>query len=234
MCENSINVQVFEGQYDDEGVYVYQAYCHEIADWAIEHQKFGGPGFNPRRMTWIKPSFAWVLYRSGYGRKHNQERVLKIKLSHETIGAILEECECKHGGGGSLGRVQWDPARDLYTVENGEPRKFLGKRAIQIGMKGRLSEQYVMSTISIEDVTDLAHLVGEAHAAAESKRYYSRSGETEGFASPLEALTEYLPLEREYIPQCSDAALERLGMVPGITADQVAGLGRGKVGLRHK
>ena len=30
-------------------------------------------------MTWIKPSFAWMLYRCGYGRKHAQSRVLKLK-----------------------------------------------------------------------------------------------------------------------------------------------------------
>ena len=72
------NVQVFHGEWDDEGVFFYQAYNNNIADWAIEHQKFGGPEFNPRRMTWIKPSFAWVLYRSGYGHKHGQNRILHL------------------------------------------------------------------------------------------------------------------------------------------------------------
>ena len=74
-------VQVFRGQWDDEGVYFYQAYNDEIAEWAVQHQQFGGPQFNPTRMTWIKPSFAWVLYRSGYARKHNQTRILRVKLS---------------------------------------------------------------------------------------------------------------------------------------------------------
>jgi len=55
-----------------------------------------------------------VLYRSGYGYKHNQQRVLKIKVSHDAMAEILSECSCKHGGGGSKGRVQWDPARDLF------------------------------------------------------------------------------------------------------------------------
>ena len=99
------HVQVFEGEWDDQGVYVYQAFNDEIADWAIEHQKFGGPEFKPIRMTWIKPSFAWVLYRSGYGSKNNQQRILKIKISHEAIADILSKCSCKKGGGGSKGRV---------------------------------------------------------------------------------------------------------------------------------
>jgi len=215
-------VQVYEGDYDEEGVYVYQAYCNEIADWAIENQRFGGPGFNPSRMTWIKPSFAWVLYRSGYSRKHNQERILKIKLSHETIASILEECECKHGGGGSLGRVQWDPARDLYSAEGREPRKMLRRRAIQIGIKGRLSEKYVESTLSIEDVTDLSHRVGIAHAALLSRTHKP------GNDNPMNDLRELLPDERAYLPQCSEECLQRLGMKSGVTASTVAGLGRGK------
>ena len=76
---------IFEADFDDEGVYFYQAYSHNIANWAMEHQKLGGPEFNPTRMTWIKPSLAWVLYRSGYARKRNQERILKVKLSHEVV-----------------------------------------------------------------------------------------------------------------------------------------------------
>ena len=109
-------------------------------------------------MTWIKPSFAWVLYRSGYGLKHNQERILKIKIGHHELARILDECACKHGGWGALGRVQWDPARDLYSADGGEPRKLLRKRAIQISfIKGRLSQLFVSCVISIEDVTLLAH-----------------------------------------------------------------------------
>ena len=47
-------------------------------------------------MTWIKPSFAWMLYRSGYGKKPGQERVLRIKLSHETVSKLLSQCKLSH------------------------------------------------------------------------------------------------------------------------------------------
>ena len=89
MAENTQTefVQVFEAQYDNEGVYFCQAFNDDIAKWALEHQKFGGPLYNTERMTWIKPSFAWVLYRSGYGKKKNQTKILKIKLSHDTVAS---------------------------------------------------------------------------------------------------------------------------------------------------
>ena len=45
----------------------------------------------------------------------------------------------------------------------------LGRRAVQIGMKGDLSEFYVRSALSVEDVTGLARRVGAAHAAAQKK-----------------------------------------------------------------
>ena len=156
---------VFMGEWDEEGVFFYQAFKDAIADWALEHQRFGGPEFNATRMTWIKPSFAWVLYRSGYGHKHNQNRILKVKLPHEAVGQLLSLCQCREGGGGAKGRVQWDPAWDLLLGDGKVPRE-MRSRAIQIGLKGSLSELYVHSVVSIQDVTALAHRVGQAHRCA--------------------------------------------------------------------
>jgi len=193
--------RVFEAEWDEEGVYFYQAYNDIIADWALENQRFGGPEFKPDRMTWIKPSFAWVLYRSGYGRKHNQTRILKIKLSHDTVSDLLSQCQCGHGGGGSKGRVQWDPARDLMTSDDRrEPRRMMRRRAIQIGLKGSLSEQYVAATLRIEDVTELAHKVGEAHLSKQCSEAMAK-------------LLPELPSERPYTLKCNDGVLYNLGLL---------------------
>ena len=187
--------------------------------------------FKPKRMTWIKPSFSWVLYRSGYAQKHNQQRILKVKLSHKSLAEILSRCECKHSGGGSWGRVQWDPARDLMYSEKGEPRKLLNKRAIQIGMKGPLSELYVKSVLSIQDVTSLALMVGIAHNVLVDKDgMIMKNTNKKNKKSDLinnEEFLQSLPNERTYLPKCSQSTLEELGMKPGKTADDVAGLGRG-------
>lgn len=217
------SVQVFVGEWDAQGVYVYQAFCDEIADWALEHQQFGGPKFNTSRMTWIKPSFAWVLYRSGYGSKPGQNRVLKIKISHTALADLLRQCKCvdtnkdtrsKRSADDGIGRIQWDPERDVMSADGREPRMMLRRRAIQIGLKGRLSEQYVSSIISIEDVTELSHGVCQAH----------RSKKKDVMAE----LKPGLPEERPYLPLCSDHCLDELGMLPGETASAMARLGRGK------
>ena len=55
-------------QYDEEAVVVYQAYRPAIGQYAAEHGCFGGR-FKLSRMSWIKPKFLWMMYRSGWGQK---------------------------------------------------------------------------------------------------------------------------------------------------------------------
>lgn len=48
--------------YDDESITVYQAYSAEIALPAIAEQNLAAsPAFQYDRMTWIKPSFMWMM-----------------------------------------------------------------------------------------------------------------------------------------------------------------------------
>ena len=199
---------VFKGEWDEEGVWVYQAYSTSIADWAVANQALGGPDFKTDRMTWVKPSFAWVLYRSGYGRKHNQERVLKIKLPHEAVASLLSRCACKKGGGGTKGRVQWDPARDLLASDDKgkTPRRMLRERAIQIGLSKELSHQFVASILQVRDVTNLAHRLGKAHADKNLK-------------VSMAALAPELPVERPYLPRCDPVVLARLQMTVPLGLD---------------
>jgi len=216
-----MDVQVFYAEYDDEGVYLYQAFSPAIAVPAIEKQSFEGTGFRTERMTWIKPSFGWMLYRSGYGRKPGQQHILKIKLPHQALAELLSCCSCCDEGGGGNGRVQWDPERDIYSPDprRKEPRKLLRRRAIQIGIKGELSEKYIKSIIEIQDVTDLASAVGKAH------------GNKKKYQELIEEIKDQLPDERKYTPQCTEKVLQRLGMLMGKTAEVVSRLGLGKAEL---
>jgi hypothetical protein len=48
--------------YDEETITVYQAYNAAIADAAVKHQKLNAsPLFKSGRMTWIKPSWCWMM-----------------------------------------------------------------------------------------------------------------------------------------------------------------------------
>jgi len=56
-------------RFDDESIIVYQAYRPSIGRYAIEHGRLGGPDFSFQRMSWVKPNFLWMMYRSGWGTK---------------------------------------------------------------------------------------------------------------------------------------------------------------------
>ncbi|EFG35342.1 DUF4291 family protein [Fusobacterium vincentii] len=66
-------------KFDDKTIRVYQAYNNVIADEAIKLGTFG-EHFSLTRMTWIKPSFLWMMYRCGWAEKENQERILAIDI----------------------------------------------------------------------------------------------------------------------------------------------------------
>jgi len=61
--------------FDSRTVTVYQAYSPEIADAAVQAGTLVPP-FSLGRMTWIKPSFGWMMHRCGRASKPGQERLL--------------------------------------------------------------------------------------------------------------------------------------------------------------
>ncbi|KAF7595960.1 hypothetical protein BBP40_004106 [Aspergillus hancockii] len=148
--------RVIRAKYTATSITVYQAYAPDIADAAIIAQKFVPP-FRRQRMTWIKPSFLWMAYRSGWATKTHQERVLAIEMTREGFEWALEHSCLSHETHdpewrerlrSSPVRVQWDPERDLSL-------RPLDYRAIQIGLGGQAVDQYVDEwIISIADVTD--------------------------------------------------------------------------------
>lgn len=148
-------------QFDNSSIVVYQAYRKDIADFAVKNQFFGGP-FSLNRMSWIKPNFLWMMYRSGWATKVDQERVLAIRISREGFDSILQNAvyssftpsvyssqeEWKSNLESFDVRLQWDPDHDPY----GRP---LERRAIQLGMKGDILRKYAKDWIlKIEDITD--------------------------------------------------------------------------------
>ncbi len=147
--------------FDDKTIRVYQAYNNEIADEALKLGKFGSK-FSLTRMTWIKPSFLWMMYRSGWATKEGQERILAIDLKREGFDEIVKKSVIsafRESGETSIDdwreklqnsevRCQWDPDRDIY----GNP---IGRRAIQLGIKGEMVKKYVNDWIvSITDITE--------------------------------------------------------------------------------
>jgi hypothetical protein len=135
-------------QYDDRTVVVYQAYLPEIAAYAVEHQRLGGPGFSFTRMSWVKPNFLWMMFRSGWGTKPGQEATLAVRIMRKAFDVVLaaavpstftpatfeSEAQWKAALARSSVRLQWDPDHDPA----GRP---LERRAIQLGLRGEVLRQ---------------------------------------------------------------------------------------------
>jgi hypothetical protein len=150
--------------HDDATVVVYQAYSSAIADPALAAGTFVAP-FRRERMTWIKPSFLWMMYRCGWASKPGQERVLAVTITREGFEwALAHACLSDFDPAvyadheaweermrSTPVRVQWDPERSL-TLER------LDHRSIQIGLRGAAVERYVADWIvGLQDITPLVH-----------------------------------------------------------------------------
>jgi hypothetical protein len=186
--------------FDETSIVVYQAYSPAIAEAALAAQRFVPP-FLMNRMTWIKPSFLWMMERSGWAQKPDQERVLAIRISRagweEALSlAVLTDPDrrvyaspeaWREQIAAAPVRVQWDPERNLRGAA-------LDNRSIQVGLSRDIVARYVEEwTQSIEDYTPLVRKLSAL----------IREG-SESQARPL------LPRERVY--PLSDELARRLGI----------------------
>src|SRR6266567_7211175 len=159
--------------FTDRDITVYQAYSPQIADAAVAAGTFVAP-FKRDRMTWIKPSFLWMMYRSGWAAKPGQERILAIQITRDGFEWALAHAALSHYEPGTYDsqqqwaetkqaspvRVQWDPDRSLSLVP-------LSHRAIQVGLSGEAVTRYLSQWItSITDITPLAKSI-HRHVSAD-------------------------------------------------------------------
>lgn len=148
--------------FDDETIVVYQAYKPATGHFAAKQGYLGGE-FSLNRMSWIKPNFLWMMYRSGWGTKENQEITLAVRIRREAFDTILKlavhssfvpeiygtEEIWKTALADATVRLQWDPDHHPSGAK-------LERRALQLGLRGTTLASYARDwIISIEDICDL-------------------------------------------------------------------------------
>lgn len=146
-------------KFDKECIRVYQAYNTAIAGEAIKLQTFG-ENFNINRMTWIKPSFLWMMYRSNWGTKKNQECILAIDVYRSAFEEILKKAVLTSPDSASFSGTEWEKAFDETTVycqwdpDRSINGNSINRAAIQIGLKGSTLRNFLDEGICrIEDLT---------------------------------------------------------------------------------
>ena len=195
-----MSVNAIRARYSRHSLTVYQAYRPDIAEAAVRAGRFVAP-FNMHRMTWIKPSFLWLMARSNWARKSGQERVLAIDIAIDGWLSALGEGVLTsyhpevHGSYRRWERafhqarvhVQWDPERDIRG-------RILANNSIQVGIGRAVIGEYVESWIlAIRDITPL---VRKIHGLVTSGR--------------VADARRHLPRERPYLPP--DDVRQRLAM----------------------
>ncbi len=186
--------------YDAATFVVYQAYSPAIALPAVASGHFVAP-FSFTRMTWVKPSFLWMMERSNWGQKAGQEHVLAVRLTRAGWEEALanaalstperhvyrDTADWEAQKRAATVTVQWDPERTLRGAA-------LPYRSIQVGISRHLITRYAEEWIT--QLTDVTPLVRKLHGLIRA-----------GHADKAQAL---LPKERPYpVPA---AIARRLGM----------------------
>ena len=167
-------------------IVVYQAFSAEIAAPALQAQTFVEP-FSFTRMTWIKPSFLWLMERSRWGQSKGQERSLAIRITREGFERALrlsvltspdkkihqstEQWELEMKSAPVL--VQWDPERSLQGQK-------LMHRSLQVGLGRSQLEDYTQRWITeIRDLTALTQKLRELRRAGELNQFVNAVAFTE-------------------------------------------------------
>ncbi len=152
--------RVILAQFDEQSVVVYQAYRPSIGHFAAENQYFGGE-FSLSRMSWIKPNFLWMMYRSDWGQSEGQEVVLAVRIHRRAFDEILrgavhssfassaypDQAAWARAVQSSDVRLQWDP-------DHGPSGRSSSEERFSSAFEGRLSPATLEWIIAIEDVSD--------------------------------------------------------------------------------
>lgn len=192
--------------HDEHTITVYQAYAPVIGLPAARDGRFPAE-WSRERMTWVKPSFLWMMHRSGWGTKPAQECVLAVRLTREgfeeALGravpssydrdAHVDARAWKRALKASPVRSQWDPERDVLM-------RALPYRSLQLGLSGEAARAYADRwTVGITDVTPLVRRIHGLVAAGD-----------------VAAATALLPQERLFRP--GSEGCRETGSGPGAAA----------------
>lgn len=111
-------------------------------------------------MTWIKPSFLWLMYRSNWGTQKNQECILAIDIYRSKFNEILQKAVLTSPDSTSYTGAQWEKAFVETTVycqwdpDRNINGNAINRAAIQIGLKGNTLKHFLdVSIFHIEDFT---------------------------------------------------------------------------------
>ena len=196
----STEQRAVRADFDADTIVVYQAFSDRIADAAMAAGRLVAP-FSRGRMSWIKPSFRWLMVRSQWASKPGQTRILALRIPRTAWedalgrGVLTDPDRAVHSSVDAWRaafedaevHVQWDPERSARGAK-------LPERSIQVGLGRAVVGDYAGEWIQeVRDLTERARQIKRALQGGDARR-----------------ATRLLPTERPY--PLPDALRRRLGV----------------------
>jgi hypothetical protein len=163
-----VPVRQVRAVYTPETITVYQGCPVPVALAAAKAGRFVPP-FLRDRMTWLKPSFLWMMYRSQWAAPDTQERVLAVEMTREGFEwALAHSGLAQYDHAFFPDRERWaatlndSPVRVQWEQERSLQLKPLPHRTLRVGLGVEVIDRYVQDwTVDITDVTHQARRIGD-------------------------------------------------------------------------
>jgi len=158
---------------------VYLACDEESANAAVARNTFAGV-WSGHRMSWVKPSAAWMAYRCGWTihKDRRQTNVLALDVDASKFEVLLSQAVVSHGEAAQQGTeyktspvvVQWDPERaiDPASVEKKDSpylRRLTDIRSLQVGLRTTAWASFFTDPTYVVRTSDVTASFRAAHDA---------------------------------------------------------------------
>lgn len=142
---------------DKDSAVIFQAYSMEY----ILNDGFSR-SIKHNRMTWLKTSLMWMLYRSDWGRKESQERIVQIKVPNDYLKHLNEKAIPTKHPDSKLADIiyQNDPNRRIFGqkwVEGSQNYWLKSNTTKHFGIRGKAISEFIYDIVpgNLTDITDV-------------------------------------------------------------------------------
>ncbi|MBU0980825.1 MAG: DUF4291 domain-containing protein [Nanoarchaeota archaeon] len=122
------------------------------------------PGFSESisriRMSWLKTSLLWMLWRSDWGRASDQQRIIRVDVTGDYLRNLMQEGVSSKKRTSRLDEIlyQYDPDRRIVgrRMRAGKDYWVKAGRTVHFGLRGPVLEEFIDKVADgrIEDITD--------------------------------------------------------------------------------
>lgn len=159
------------------------ALFHAFSPEYIQKDQLSEEKLNMDRMTWMKTSLLWTLYRSDWATKERQERIVEVQVQPTYIEELVAKAVKTKDPQANNSKVlyQKDPDRAILGKiwNKGQDNYWLkARRTMQIGIRGSELERYINEIVptNLTDITATVNRVNKQQPKHPTAALYNALG----------------------------------------------------------